>query len=86
MIDQRLLEILVCPEDKTAVQLAQKECIDRINSAIRSGQLENRAGVKITEQIDGGLIRADKKYLYPIRDGIPVMLIDEAIELSEKIQ
>ncbi len=36
----------------------------------------------VVEKIDGGLIRADKKFLYPIRHEIPIMLIDEAIPLE----
>jgi uncharacterized protein YbaR (Trm112 family) len=35
----------------------------------------------VTEQIEGGLLRADGKVLYPVRSHIPVMLIDEAIPL-----
>ena len=33
--------------------------------------------------LEGGLLRADGKVVYPIRNGIPVMLIDEAIPLGE---
>ncbi len=50
-IDERLLEILVCPACKTEVKLVNN---------------------------DSGL-RCDKcNRVYPIRDDIPVMLIDEA--------
>jgi uncharacterized protein YbaR (Trm112 family) len=31
----------------------------------------------------GGLVRADNKILYPIREDIPVMLIDEGIPLEQ---
>jgi uncharacterized protein YbaR (Trm112 family) len=34
------------------------------------------------EKLEGGLVRADGKVLYPMRGEIPVMLIDEAIPLS----
>ena len=81
MIDEQLLEILVCPETKEPVQLAEPSLIDSINQAIAKGELKSRNGEKVTESIDGGLLRRDGKFLYPIRDDIPIMLIEEAIPL-----
>ncbi len=82
MIDRELLEILACPEDKSAVKLAESELVNRLNEQIRQRSLKNRAGQTVTEEIDSGLVRADGKYLYPIREDIPIMLIDEAIPLG----
>ena len=45
--------------------------------------MKNRVGQPVKEKIDGGLVREDKKFLYPIRGNIPVMLVDEAIPLAE---
>jgi len=83
MVDQELLDILVCPENKTKVTLAEQSIIDKANAAIEAGTLKNRAGEKIEEKIDAGLIREDKAYMYPIRDDIPIMLIDEAIPMDQ---
>lgn len=83
MVDQELLKILVCPENKTPVTLADDALVAQANAAIEAGTLKNRAGQKIDEKIDGGLVREDRAYMYPIRDDIPIMLIDEAIPLSE---
>jgi hypothetical protein len=41
-----------------------------------------KGDLKLTEKEDG-LICDRCKLLYPIRDGIPVMLIDEAIPIGE---
>lgn len=81
MIDEKLLEILVCPETKEAVQLADQKLVDGINTAIAKGGLKSRNGEPVSEAIDGGLVRKDGKFLYPIRDEIPIMLIEEAIPL-----
>jgi uncharacterized protein YbaR (Trm112 family) len=35
----------------------------------------------VTEPVDGGLVRSDGRFLYPIRDDIPIMLVEEAIPL-----
>jgi uncharacterized protein YbaR (Trm112 family) len=81
-LDSKLLDILACPETKESVSMADETLIAKINVAVESGTLHNRAGKKIIEKIDGGLVREDKKYLYPIRDDIPIMLIDEGIPLE----
>ena len=82
-IDKDLLAILCCPETKLEVSLADESLIDKLNEAISRGTLKNKAKKPVTEPIDGGLIRVDRKILYPIREDIPVMLIEEGIPLDE---
>ena len=43
----------------------------------------SRDGQQVTDVFEAGLIREDRAYLYPIVDGIPKMLIESAIPLSE---
>jgi len=83
MVDKDLLDILVCPENKTPVVLADDQLVAKANEAIRAGSLKNRAGEVIDKAIDGALVREDKAYMYPIRDDIPIMLIDEAIPMDQ---
>jgi uncharacterized protein YbaR (Trm112 family) len=82
MIDPKLLEILCCPETREDVSLADSALVERLNAAIAQGILKNRRGVAVTERIDGGLVRKDGKYVYPIRQDIPIMLVDEALPLE----
>jgi uncharacterized protein YbaR (Trm112 family) len=81
-IDKDLLSILCCPETKQDVALAPESVIAGINDRIGKGEVRNKAGQVVTERMDGGLLRADKKILYPIREDIPVMLIDEGIPME----
>ena len=83
MVDEELLKILVCPEDKTPVSVVDGDLIERINGAIAEGTLKNRGGETVEGAIDGGLLREDGAYLYLIREDIPVMLIDEAIPMAQ---
>ena len=83
MVDEELLKILVCPENKSAVTLVAQDVPDRINAAITSGELKNRGGELVEQTIEGGLLREDGAYLYVIREDIPVMLIDEAIPMGD---
>lgn len=82
-VDKDLLAILCCPETKLDVSLADDALIGKVNDAVSRGVLKNKAQKPVTEMLDGGLIRADKKILYPIREDIPVMLIEEGIPLDQ---
>jgi len=76
-----LLEILVCPETKQPVALADPAVLEAVNAKIRSGTLRNRGGQPVVQELTEGLVREDGRVLYPVDDGIPVMLIEESIEL-----
>ena len=82
-IDKDLLTIICCPETKQDVSLADDALIGQLNDRIGNGTLKTKAGQIITERLDGGLVRADKKILYPIREDIPVLLIEEGIPLED---
>jgi len=83
MIRPELLKILVCPEDRSPLELASGELVARINRAVSAGKLMNKAGRTVERPLDGGLVRADRAVLYPIVDDIPMLLVDEAIPLSQ---
>ena len=82
MIHSELLEILVCPETRQRVRSATADLLARLNEAIGSGTVTNRGGDAVEDPVSEGLIRDDGKVLYPIREGIPIMLVDEAIEVD----
>jgi uncharacterized protein YbaR (Trm112 family) len=82
MMDAELLKILCCPETHQALAVADPTLIGQLNRRVTAGELRNRAGQPVKEPFEGGLVRADGRFLYPIRQQIPVMLIDEAIPLE----
>lgn len=84
MVDQQLLDILVCPETKQALHLADARVLEPLNAAIAAGTVQTRGGRKLEEPVSAGLMREAGDVLYPIRDDIPIMLVDEAIPLPHK--
>ena len=80
-VNPELLEILVCPETKQPVAPASDEILDRLNREIEEKRLRNRGGERVTSPVAEALVREDGKILYVVDDGIPVMLIEESIEL-----
>jgi len=83
MLNKELLEIVVCPETKQKLKIADQPVVDKLNKEIEEKSLKNKAGQVITEKIDGGLIREDGKIIYPIREQIPILLVEEGIELQD---
>lgn len=82
-ISKDLLAILCCPDTKLPVMMAETELVIKLNEAIARGGLMNKGKKPVVEQVEGGLVRADLKILYPIRESIPVMLIEEGIPLDQ---
>ena len=82
MIDKDLLQILACPDTRQSLKEADSALIEKVNDAIASGKVTNKTGDAVTERIDAGLVREDGQVLYAIREGIPVLLPDEAIDVT----
>ena len=68
MIDPRLLEILACPVCKTGVTVVDTPA--GVDTPSAAGMVPPRS--------QGWLVCARCGRRYPIRDGIPVMLVEEA--------
>ena len=82
-MNEELLSILCCPETKQDITEVDKEILTAMNKAIASKTLKNRGGDLVEGRLDTALVREDGKYAYPVRNQIPIMLIDEAIEFSQ---
>lgn len=62
---------------------ADPALVKKLNDAVARGELMNKGKHPVVEQLEDGLVRADLKILYPIRENIPVMLIEEGIPLDQ---
>ena len=82
-MDKKLLEILCCPVTHKGLSLARKDLLDSINKAIADGQLTNQDGTVLQTGLTEALVTDDGKRLYPVNDGIPVLLEGESVALDQ---
>lgn len=64
--------------------MATQAELDAVNAAIRAGKQVNKAGQAVTEPLQEGLMRQDAQVIYPVRDGIPILLIDEGLSTGAR--
>ncbi len=77
--DPALLALLCCPETRQPLAVASPGLLITLERQREVGKLHNRGGTLLTEPIVEGLVRADGTLLFPIRDGIPLLVPDEAV-------
>lgn len=83
MIHPDFLSMLRCPENHSTLAEADAALVSRLNAAVTAGRLKNRTGQSVEKRLDGALVRADGEVAYPIIDEIPILLVDEGINLKD---
>ena len=82
-MDKKLLSILCCPVTHKGLSLARPDLLSSVNAAIGDGKLSNRGGNVLEEPLAEALVTDDGKLLYPVNDGIPVLLEGESVPLDQ---
>ena len=81
-MDRKLLDLLVCPATRQPLALLDKPGLEALNLAIAAGSVKHADDTAQTEAIREALITRDRKTLYRVDDGIPVLLIEESIAVA----
>lgn len=82
-MDKQLLDILVCPVTGLSLTPATAEEIAQVNSSMREGAVSYTDGEIVSSPVDDLLITRDRVSGYRVDDGIPVMLPERRIDLSD---
>ena len=84
MIDAKLLGMLQCPAEGGPLRSAEPDVIERVNQGIEKGEIRDPLDQRVEQPIDSGLVNESGTRLYPIRNGIPSLVVDESILLSSR--
>lgn len=82
-MDKRLLSILRCPVTHKGLSLAKSATLKEVNAAIDLGNISNRDGQILVDALSEALVTDDGKVLYPIVNGIPVLLEGESVNMEQ---
>lgn len=80
---QALLDILCCPMTHRPLQPLDADRLARLNEAIGAGNVHSHAGLVVAEPMSQALVTADGGLVYPVRDGVPVLVEDKCIDWSQ---
>lgn len=78
-MDRKLLDLLVCPATRQPLALLDRPGLDALNAAIAAGGVKRADDAPQTESLREALITRDRRTVYRVDDGIPVLLVEEGI-------
>lgn len=82
-MDRKLLDILVCPATRQPLGLLDKPGLEALNRAIDAGGVARADGTPQSDSLREALVTRDRKTVYRVDDGIPVLLVEEGLATAQ---
>ena len=82
-MDRKLLDLLVCPVTRQPLLPLDNRGLQALNAAIAAGGVVRGDGDAQSQALREALITRDRKTVYRIDDGIPVLLTEDAIATAQ---
>ena len=82
-MDRKLLDILACPATRQPLAMLDKAGLEALNRAIAAGGVRRVDDASQVASLREALVTRDHKLVYRVDDGIPVLLVEEAIATSQ---
>ena len=82
-MDRKLLDILCCPASRQPLALLEARGLEALNQAIAAGTIRRVDETAQAEALREALVTRDRKTVYRVDDGIPVLLVEEGIATAQ---
>ena len=82
-MDRKLLDLLVCPTTRQPLSLLDAAGLSALNAAIQAGGIVRDDGNPQSAPLAEALVTRDRKTVYRVDDGIPVLLAEDAIATAQ---
>ena len=82
-MDRKLLDILVCPATRQPLSMLDAAGLEALNRAIATGGVKRNDESTQADALREAVVTRDRKTVYRIDDGIPVLLAEEGIATAQ---
>ena len=82
-MDRKLLDILCCPASRQPLALLEPRALEALNHAIAAGSVKRVDDTPQSDALNEALISRDRRTVYRVDDGIPVLLVEEGIATAQ---
>jgi len=82
-LDRKLLDFICCPVTRSPLELLPERELTQLNELIASKRIRNREDTVIETPLTEALVTRSGKLIYPIRDGVPLLLEEEGMALQQ---
>lgn len=85
-MDRKLLDLLVCPRTHQPLDVLDSIGLQQVNDAIAAGTISRIDGQVQDATLREALVSEDRRTVYRVDDGIPVLLVDEGLAMHGILQ
>ena len=82
-MDRKLLDILACPATRMPLAMLEASGLEALNRAIANGGVHLNDESVQASPLREALVTRDRKTVYRIDDGIPVLLVEDALATAQ---